>query len=271
LLPHLPFCAFGYRHGFLTGDLTFSPSALTLPEPMQQTRQRTMNKPHRIKLFVVATVALAVVMTATPSLLAGEPPVSGRLVDGFRILSVVETDTPLHWIVYRGDYIKFELPASGGPLILTVPDLSIQQSLTGDEAAAPYFKMKQSGRFALTLGKLEGVLQVVDFHPANYREMTAAQAADFIARMDPLILDVRTPGEFKSGHLPNAVLIPVQELQRRIGELSAYRQKDILIYCATGNRSTVASKILLDQGFTRIANMRYGIVDWQQRKYPVVD
>ena len=230
-----------------------------------------MNKPHRINWLVVATVALAVVITAAPSLLAGEPPVSGRLVDGFRILSVTETETPLQWTVYRGDYIKFELPASGGPFILSVPDLGIRQSLTGDEAAAPYFKMKQSGRFAVTLGNREGVLQVVDFHPANYREMTAAQAADFIARMDPLILDVRTPGEFKRGHLPQAMLIPVQELQRRIAELSAYHQKDILIYCATGNRSTVASKILIDQGFTRIANMRYGIADWHQRKYPVVN
>jgi rhodanese-related sulfurtransferase len=229
-----------------------------------------MNTPHRTKLDIVATAALVVMITAT-SLLAAEPPVSGRLVDGFRILSVTETETLLQWTVYRGDYIKFELPASGGPFILSVPDLGIQQSLTGDQAAAPYFKMKQSGRFAVTLGNRAGVLQVVDFHPDNYREMTASQAADFIARMDPLILDVRTPGEFKRGHLPQAVLIPVQELQRRIAELSAYRQKDILIYCATGNRSTVASKILIDQGFTRIANMRYGIADWQKRKYPVVN
>ena len=162
------------------------------------------------------------------------------------------------------------MPASGGPFILTVFDLGIQQSLTGDEAAAPYFKMKQSRRFALTLGNREGVLQVVDFRPANCREMTAAQATDFISRMEPFILDVRTPGKFKRGHLPNAVLISVQELQRRTAELSAYRQKDILIYCATGNRSTVASKILIDKGFTRISDMRYGIVAWQQRKDVVV-
>lgn len=230
-----------------------------------------MRRPQTTKWYVVATMTLVVAMIAAPPLLAAEPPVSGRLVDGFRILSVTKTETPLQWTVYRGDYIKFEWPVSGGPFILSIPDLGIQQSLTAGEAAAPYFKMKQSGRFALTLGNREGVLQVVDFHPANYREMTAAQAADFIARMDPLILDVRTPGEFKRGHLPQAVLIPVQELQRRIAELSAYRQNDILIYCATGNRSTVASKILIDQGFTRIANMRYGIADWHKRKYPVVN
>jgi rhodanese-related sulfurtransferase len=100
--------------------------------------------------------------------------------------------------------------------------------------------------------------------------VTAAQADAFITQDAPLILDVRTPAEFKSGHLPNAVLIPVQELQRRIGELAPHRDKDILVYCATGNRSTVAAKILIDQGFTRIANMRHGIADWYQRKYPVV-
>ena len=157
-----------------------------------------MNNPHRTKWFVVATAALAVVMTAAPSLLAGEPPVSGRLVDGFRILSVVETDTPLHWTVYRGDYIKFELPASDGPFILSVPDLGIRQSLTGDEAAAPYFKMKQSGRFAVTLGNREGVLQVVDFHPDNYREMTAAQAA---LNIDPGCAEAHASLGLASAHL----------------------------------------------------------------------
>ena len=100
--------------------------------------------------------------------------------------------------------------------------------------------------------------------------MTAAQADAFIEQENPLILDVRTPAEFKAGHLPDAVLIPVQALQRRIAELAPYRNKDILVYCATGNRSTVAAKILIDQGFTRIANMRHGIADWYQRKYPVV-
>jgi rhodanese-related sulfurtransferase len=63
------------------------------------------------------------------------------------------------------------------------------------------------------------------------------------------------------------MLIPVQELQTRLKELSAYKHTDILIYCATGNRSTVASKILIDHGFKRIINMRYGIAQWRHNKY----
>ena len=198
------------------------------------------------------------------------PDVSGRLVEGLRLLPVPTGEVSLHYKVFRGDYIKFALPPGTRETMLKIPDLGIEERLPSDTAAAPYFKMKQSGRFAFTLGSREGLIEVLDYQPANYREMTAVQAAAFIERENPLVLDVRTPAEFKAGHLPNAVLIPVQELQRRIGELAPYRNKDVLVYCATGNRSTVAAKILIDQGFTRIVNMRHGIADWYQRKYPVV-
>lgn len=218
---------------------------------------------------VIALVAVALLLIPAACLQADETPVSGGIVDGFRVLTIPDGKAPLQWTVYRGDYIRIVWPPAGGQGLLKVPGLGIEQNLTGDARVDPYFKMKQTGRFAFTLGDREGTLRVVDFRTANYREMTAAQAADFASREKPFILDVRTPAEFKRGHLPNAVLIPVQELQRRSAELSTYREKDILIYCATGNRSTVASKILLDEGFTRITNMRYGIVDWQQKKYPV--
>jgi len=195
--------------------------------------------------------------------------ISGHLEDGLRHLPVPPAEAVLHFTVIRGDAITFDLSSSDAPMMLKVPDLGIAERLTAGPASAPIFKMTSSGQFPLTLDGREGLLEVVDYQPANYREMTAAEAAAFATREDPLVLDVRTPAEFQRGHLPNAVLIPVQVLQRRIDELSAYRQRDILVYCATGNRSTVASKILIDQGFTRIVNLRYGIVDWQQRKYPI--
>jgi len=230
-----------------------------------------MRNPHIKNGRTIVFVTLAIMLIATVPLRATETLVSGRIVDGFRVLPISDGEAHLQWTVNRGDYIKIAWPPSGGQTLLKIPGLGIEQPLTGDKGSDPYFKMKQTGRFEFTLGDRAGILQVVDFRTTNYREVTAAQAADFNARQKPFILDVRTPAEFKRGHLPHAVLIPVQELQRRIAELSAYRQKDILVYCATGNRSTVASKILLDQGFTRITNMRYGIVDWHQRKYPVTN
>jgi len=72
------------------------------------------------------------------------------------------------------------------------------------------------------------------------------------------------------GHLENSILIPVQELQSRINELRAYKNNNILIYCATGNRSTVASKILIDSGFMKISNLKNGIAEWAKGQYRVV-
>jgi len=81
---------------------------------------------------------------------------------------------------------------------------------------------------------------------------------------------VRTPGEYSRGHLKDSVLIPVQQLQARWQEIAGYKNKDVLIYCATGNRSTVAAKILIDNGFKRIFNLRQGISGWEREKLPVI-
>jgi len=56
------------------------------------------------------------------------------------------------------------------------------------------------------------------------------------------LLDVRTPGEYAAGHIPGAVLIPLSQLKKRLGELDP--QKPVLIYCAVGGRSRSAAKIL---------------------------
>ena len=195
--------------------------------------------------------------------------VSGQLQKGYRVLTVPSEQAQLSYTVYRGDYIKFKFPAGDDGGLLKIPALSIEKHLTGNFQDTPYFKMKVTGTYALELGKMWGQIAVIDYRQSNYRELTVDQAAVILKNESPLLLDVRTPAEFKRGHLKGAVLIPVQQLQQRLKELNAYKGQDILLYCATGNRSTVASKILIDNGFTRILNMRRGIVGWSQH-YPVV-
>jgi len=86
-----------------------------------------------------------------------------------------------------------------------------------------------------------------------------------------VLLDVRTPAEYSSatGHLKDAILIPVQELEKRAGELDQYKDKKIIAYCRTGNRSGVATAILRGKGFD-VVNMEGGIVKWNDEKLPVV-
>ena len=85
---------------------------------------------------------------------------------------------------------------------------------------------------------------------------------------DIFLLDVRTEEEYDEGHLDNSVLIPLQELELRLNEIP--KDKPILVYCRSGNRSRQAAKILIDNGFLEIYNMTGGITDWQEKGYPVV-
>ncbi|MGE5257148.1 MAG: rhodanese-like domain-containing protein [Hyphomicrobiales bacterium] len=203
---------------------------------------------------------------ATPE----DPPISGSIAGGFRVLEVPENSRDLKLTVYRGDYIKFKLEGAIGEPILSVPDLSIRQKLSADVEGSPYFKMEKTGEFPFALGALKGIITVIDYQRANYQEVTPKEAAELIQNIQPLILDVRTPVEYSRGHLRDSVLLPLQQLQNRWQDIAAHRDQDVLIYCATGNRSTVAAKILIDHGFKRIFNLRQGISGWEREQYPVV-
>jgi LPXTG-site transpeptidase (sortase) family protein len=86
---------------------------------------------------------------------------------------------------------------------------------------------------------------------------------------DYILLDVRTPEEFSEGHLEGAVHIPVNELEGRLAELS--KDKPIIVYCKSGGRSSTAANLLVENGFTQIYNMSGGILDWEQKGYPMED
>jgi rhodanese-related sulfurtransferase len=95
--------------------------------------------------------------------------------------------------------------------------------------------------------------------------------AHLASEPDALVLDVRTPEEYhgETGHLGGALLLPVQELAERIGELAAYRDRTVLVYCRSGVRSVAATRLLAAQGF-RAINMSDGILRWIAERRPVV-
>ncbi len=229
-----------------------------------------MKKSVSYKIVAILFLFLTICFYPAAATAHADASVSGQIVGGYRILPIQQTPESIHLTVYRGDYIKFNFNDTMNEPVLSIPALSVEEKLPNSLSDAPYFKMKQTGTFGFSLGAVKGDITVIDYRRPNYREVTAKEAAELIQNIQPLILDVRTSGEFKQGHLKNAVLIPVQELQARFKEIAAHKNQDILIYCATGNRSTVAAKILIDNGFNRIFNMRSGIYGWYQDKYPIV-
>lgn len=68
------------------------------------------------------------------------------------------------------------------------------------------------------------------------------------------LVDVRTPEEFAVEHIPGAVNIPVQDLDRRMGELEP-KDQPVVVYCQSGNRSGRAAKLLKDAGYAAVHDL----------------
>ena len=68
------------------------------------------------------------------------------------------------------------------------------------------------------------------------------------------LLDVRTPGEHRSGHIKGSLNVPVQDLGRRMDELGD-KAKPIVVYCASGMRSASAKSMLERAGFTQVFDL----------------
>lgn len=84
-----------------------------------------------------------------------------------------------------------------------------------------------------------------DISSAEARRMVEAGAR---------LVDVRTPEEFATGHIPRAINIPVQDLERRIGEL-AEKDRPIVVYCRSGARSSSAAKMLTSAGYAEVRDL----------------
>lgn len=84
----------------------------------------------------------------------------------------------------------------------------------------------------------------------------------------PVIVDVRTPGEFQTGHVPGAINLPVQELQGRLAELRPYRNAEMVVYCEAGPRALYAGHVLAQQGFTEVRILDGHMRSWRAAGLP---
>lgn len=82
------------------------------------------------------------------------------------------------------------------------------------------------------------------------------------------ILDVREIGEFEEGYIEGAYHIYVGDLRYRLDEVS--KDKYIVVYCDTGNRASIATSILKNNGYKKVANVLGSIKAWKAAEYPLV-
>ena len=87
-------------------------------------------------------------------------------------------------------------------------------------------------------------------------------AVNLVNNSEYYFLDVRTMREHADGAIPNTDCIPLQEIGQRLSELNDHKNKKIIVYCRSGNRSGKATKILKENGFDAV-NLIGGMNSWK--------
>ena len=96
-----------------------------------------------------------------------------------------------------------------------------------------------------------------------YMQITAEQAKEIMdTQEDALVVDVREQSEYDEGHIPGAILLPVGTIsEETAASVIIDKEKLVLIYCRSGNRSKTAAQALVDLGYTQVYEFG-GIRDW---------
>ena len=106
---------------------------------------------------------------------------------------------------------------------------------------------------------------------AVINETTPREVQEQIARGDPLaFIDIREQNEWNLGHAATAIYIGRGVLESQI-ESRVPRDTPVVLYCASGNRSALAARVLEEMGYTSVASMAGGFRDWVASGGEVVD
>ena len=83
----------------------------------------------------------------------------------------------------------------------------------------------------------------------------------------PVVIDVRTPDEYASGHIPGAVNIPFDQVAQRIAEIDA--PHGVALYCMIGPRARKGESALLAAGYEKIFHLEGGLAAWRAANLPI--
>jgi rhodanese-related sulfurtransferase len=101
------------------------------------------------------------------------------------------------------------------------------------------------------------------------KEVGNLNVTHLINHQNAVLLDVRETAELAGGKLPNALHIPLSQLNTRAGELAKLTSRPLVVYCARGNRSRTAGNLLAKQGFADIYSLHGGLKAWKDAGLPL--
>jgi rhodanese-related sulfurtransferase len=99
-------------------------------------------------------------------------------------------------------------------------------------------------------------------------KVSLLQATQLINQGKTIVLDVRSPADYATGHLPAAKNIPGKELATRIGELDKFKGKSVIVVCSSGVQSAKATGHLKKAGFDEVYSLEGGLDAWRAQGLP---
>ncbi len=129
------------------------------------------------------------------------------------------------------------------------------------------------GRFAIAIVLGAMVATAAFAEDLESTKAPSISAAELHARREsgaaPVAIDVRTPEEYASGHIPGAVNVPFDQVAQRIAEIDA--PHGVALYCMVGPRARMGESALLAAGYEKVFHLEGGLAAWQAAGLPVED
>ncbi len=177
-------------------------------------------------------------------------------------------------LAFGGGHIRGALAIGGSPLLsiwagwLLDPDKPILLVLDSDESLDGIVRLLLRTGYTKYAGYLVGGMRAWDNAGLPLDEVGQMTVHEIKARGKELqVVDVRSPDEWKGGHIPNARHIFLGELRERLGELDASRPT--AVYCDSGYRASIATSILKQAGFGCVCNVPGSWQAWTKAGFPV--
>ena len=101
------------------------------------------------------------------------------------------------------------------------------------------------------------------------RRLSTTEAVRLINDLGALVVDVRSPADYKKGHILNALNLPETKLGERLGELGNQRDRPIVLYCAMGGVAAQAAHTLKKAGYKQALPLAGGLNAWLGASLPV--
>ncbi len=101
------------------------------------------------------------------------------------------------------------------------------------------------------------------------REIGTLEATRLMNAGNALVLDIRDNGEFSGGRIPKSKNIPLAEIDKRLDEISRFKDKPVIVTCRSNNRAGSAARMLKKHGFADVYQLAGGFGAWQQASLPV--